>query len=167
MTKRPLSRAPQVVRKADAETWMTTRPGERSFVRVPAAETGGAYSVVEIVSSPGDCTHWHVHQNEDEYFLVLEGTARVAFGSQVVDATAGMTVTLPRNIPHAWGNPGGVPLRILAMVMPGGVEDALRVIARGDPIDGSALEAQFGVRLVGPPLFPEPRHPDTAGVPAS
>ena len=49
------------------------RPGERCLIRVPAADTNGAYSFVEIVSDPGDGTPLHVHQNEDEYLFVLEG----------------------------------------------------------------------------------------------
>jgi hypothetical protein len=35
-------------------------------MRVSAPDTNGEYSVVEIVSSPGDSTPMHVHQNEDE-----------------------------------------------------------------------------------------------------
>jgi hypothetical protein len=32
---------------------------------VAAAKTNGAYSVVEILSQPGDSTPMHIHQNED------------------------------------------------------------------------------------------------------
>jgi len=63
--------------------WSQTRPGERCLIRVPAADTNGAYSLVEIVSDPGDGTPLHVHQNEDEYLFVLEGTARFALGDKV------------------------------------------------------------------------------------
>ena len=57
--------------------WLQTRSDERCLIRVAAAETSGAYSVVEIVSQPGDSTTMHVHQNEDEHFLILEGTVRI------------------------------------------------------------------------------------------
>src|SRR5262245_20647036 len=76
--------------------WLQTRPGERCLIRVPAADANGAYSLVEIVSDPGDATPLHVHQNEDEYLLVLEGTARFALGDRVFDAEAGTMVTLPK-----------------------------------------------------------------------
>ena len=57
----------------DRGEWLQTRPGERCLIRVAAAETNGTYSVVEILLFPGDRTPMHMHQSEDEHFLVLEG----------------------------------------------------------------------------------------------
>jgi quercetin dioxygenase-like cupin family protein len=111
--------------------WLQTRPGEKCCIRVSAGATGGAYSVVKIVSSPGDSTPMHIHRNEDEHLLILEGTARIALGDKTFDAAAGTAIFLPRSIPHAWGNASNSLLRILGVCTPGGVEDALRVIARG------------------------------------
>jgi mannose-6-phosphate isomerase-like protein (cupin superfamily) len=116
---------------------------------VSAEQTQRAYSVVEIVSNPGDSTPLHVHENEDEHILVLEGTARIWRGSETVDAIAGEMVYLPRNIHHAWGNASGSPLRIMVTCRPGG--EALRRIAAGDVADLVELAGRFGVRHVGPP----------------
>jgi mannose-6-phosphate isomerase-like protein (cupin superfamily) len=136
----------------DRGDWLRTRPGERCFIRVSAAETNGAYSVVEIGSSPGDGTPMHVHQNEDEHILIVEGTARIACGDKTFDATAGTTVTLTKNVPHAWGNPSNSPLRMVVTCTPGGVEEVLRLIALGRDIDMRALSEKSGVRPVGPML---------------
>ena len=136
----------------DRGDWLQTRPGERCFIRVSAAETNDAYSVVEIVSSPGDGTPMHVHQNEDEHILVMEGTARIACGDKTFDATAGTTVTLTKNVPHAWGNPSNSPLRMVVTCTPGGVEEVLRLIALERDIDMRAHSEKFGVRPVGPML---------------
>jgi mannose-6-phosphate isomerase-like protein (cupin superfamily) len=133
--------------------WLQTRPGERCLIRVPAADTNGAYSFVEIVSDPGDGTPLHVHRNEDEYLVVLEGTARVAVGDKIFDAAAGTMVTLPRNIPHAWGNRSDLRLRIAGICYPGGIEEALRIIAGGGLIDVAALAERFGVVALGPAPF--------------
>jgi mannose-6-phosphate isomerase-like protein (cupin superfamily) len=133
--------------------WLQTRPGERCNIRVSAEETNGAYSVVEIVSSPGDSTPLHVHRNEDEHFLVLEGTARILCGDRTVDAIAGTAMTLPRQVPHAWGNPTNSPLRVVVTTTPGGVEGILRLIAGGEEIDIMALAETFGVQVVGPLLI--------------
>jgi|ERR1700710_196622 quercetin dioxygenase-like cupin family protein len=133
--------------------WMQTRPGEFCLIRVPAADTNGVYSFVEIASEPGDGTPLHVHQNEDEYLFVLEGTARCALGDKIFDAEAGTMVTLPRNIPHAWGNRSTSILRMGFVVYPGGVEDAMRVIAKGDVTDIEALARKFGVSVLGPTPF--------------
>jgi quercetin dioxygenase-like cupin family protein len=135
---------------ADQGEWLQTRPGERCLIRVAAAETNGAYSVVEIRSHPGDSTPMHVHQNGDEHFLILEGTARIVRGNETFDAPTGTTVALPRHIPHAWGNASGSTLRMVVTCWPGGCE------AGGD-IDLKALGAKFGGRRVGPPLLEDRR----------
>ena len=137
----------------DQGKWLQTRPGERCFIRVAAADTDGAYSVIEILSLPGDSTPIHVHQNEDEHLFVLEGTARVARGDQTFDAPAGTTVALPRHIPHAWGNATDAMLRMIVTCRPGGVEAMLPLIARGGDVDVKALGTKFGVGGVGPLLL--------------
>ena len=133
--------------------WLQTRPGERCLIRVPAADTSGVYSFVEIVSDPGDGTPLHVHQNEEEYLFVLEGAVRLALGDRTFDAEAGTMVTLPRNIPHAWGNRTNAELRMAFIVHPGGAEEALRVIAKGEVVDIPALAAKVGVTVLGPTPF--------------
>jgi mannose-6-phosphate isomerase-like protein (cupin superfamily) len=136
-----------------AAEWLETRPGELCAIRVDAVETNGVYSLVEIISSPGDGTPMHVHQHEDEHIIVLEGTARIACGDKVFDAEAGKVVTLPRNIPHAWGNRANARLRILVVAFPGGCEEVLRVIARGGAVDLPSFSTKFAISLLGPTPF--------------
>jgi mannose-6-phosphate isomerase-like protein (cupin superfamily) len=134
--------------------WLQSRPGERSSIRVPATATNGCYSVTEIISNPGDSTPVHLHEREDEHILVVEGTARVLYGDKTFDATAGTVVSLARGIPHAWGNPTDTPLRLVTTATPGGVEEVLRLIARGgDQLSLVALADKYAVRLIGPPLL--------------
>jgi quercetin dioxygenase-like cupin family protein len=138
---------------AQGGEWLTARPGEHFCVRVPPTATGGAYSVVEFIADPGDSTPLHVHSKEDEYLLVLEGTARVVLGDKTIEATAGQTLEMKRGIPHAWGNPGDKPIRLLFTAAPGGCEQALVTIAKGGEIDLPALAAQYGVTPLGPPIL--------------
>lgn len=135
-----------------AEEWVGSRPGEHCLVRIPAEATGGAFSLIEIVSDPGDeGTPLHVHSREDEHFVILEGTARVAYGDRIFDAGSGMALTLLRGVPHAWRNASATtPLRMLVTCTPGGVEEVFRIIARGGEIDLPALGARFGVQVLGP-----------------
>jgi mannose-6-phosphate isomerase-like protein (cupin superfamily) len=134
--------------------WLQSRPGERFSIRVPASATNGSYSVTEILSSPGDSTPVHLHENEDEHILVVEGTARVLYGEKMFDATAGTMVSLPRGIPHAWGNPTDTPIRLMITARPGGVEEVLRLIATSsDQLELLALSNKYAVRLIGPPLL--------------
>ena len=130
--------------------WLETRPGEHCLIRVSARDTHGLYSLVEIISDPGDGTPMHVHESEDEHIAVLEGTVRIAYGDKVLDGQAGDIVTLRRGIPHAWGNRSGAPLRIAVLASPGGVEEILHLIAKGNQADVRALAERFHVRAIGP-----------------
>lgn len=138
---------------SSAPKWMEARPGEHSCIRVPAVETKGIYSVVEIVSIPGDATPLHLHHNDDEHMLVLEGTVRVACGDKVFDVAAGAMASLPRGIAHAWGNRTQSNIRMVFFVTPGGVEEALRLMAEGGDIDMVAFAKRFEVDVLGPAPF--------------
>jgi mannose-6-phosphate isomerase-like protein (cupin superfamily) len=135
------------------DDWLQTRPGERCLIRTTAADTNGAFSVVEIISQPGDGTPIHVHRNEDEHFVILEGTARILYGDKTFDAPAGTSVSASRNIPHAWCNPFDTPFRMVVIASPGGCEDALRVIAKGGDVDKVALAARLQIEVLGPPML--------------
>jgi mannose-6-phosphate isomerase-like protein (cupin superfamily) len=133
--------------------WLETRPGEHCLIRISAKDTQGLYSLVEIVSDPGDGTPMHVHEREDEHIAVLDGTARIAYGDKLFDSQAGEVVTLRKGIPHAWGNRSSAPLRIVVLASPGGVEEILSLIAKANPADIPALVERFHVRNIGPAPF--------------
>ena len=88
MSKRPTLLDDSVQHDGNAE-WLQTRPGERCLIRTSAADTNGAFSVVEIISQPGDGTPIHIHRNEDEHFIVLDGTLHIANGDTTLDSAAG------------------------------------------------------------------------------
>ena len=133
--------------------WLQTRPGEHCLIRVSVKDTHGLYSLVEIVSDPGDGTPLHIHEREDEHIAVLEGTARIAYGDKVFDCRAGDIATLRKGIPHAWGNRSSAPLRIAVLASPGGIEEILDLIANGNRADVPALAEKFHVWNVGPAPF--------------
>jgi quercetin dioxygenase-like cupin family protein len=133
--------------------WLETRPGEQCFVRVSADDTNRLYSLVEIVSSPGDGTPLHVHEEEDERIFVVEGTARIAYGEKIFDVHAGDVATLRKGIPHAWGNRTDADLRLAVLVFPGGCEEVLGLVAKTEEIDLPALAKRFNTTLLGPAPF--------------
>ena len=49
-------------------------------IRATAAETGGAYSIVEYTAQPGHSRTRHIHRNMIEAFLVLEGEGTFEVG---------------------------------------------------------------------------------------
>jgi mannose-6-phosphate isomerase-like protein (cupin superfamily) len=132
--------------------WLESRPGERFRVCTSAAETKGAYSVVEIVAEPGYGTPLHVHENEDEHFIVLDGTAHIVSGRENFHAGVGASVPLRKGIPHAWSNHSKSPLRLLVTCVTGGIEESLLLSANG--VDVSTVAERFAVRVVGPTITP-------------
>ena len=105
------------------------------------------------MSKPGDGTPLHVHEKEDEHMYVVEGTARVAYGDQILEAQPGNLLTLRRGIPHAWGNRSNADLRFIMLVTPGGCEEALRIIAKDSGVDVRTLAERFRITVLGPTPF--------------
>ena len=79
-------------------------PGERFIIRTSVEETKGAYTMLEVVADPRNGVPMHIHTNEDEHFIVLEGTLRIANGGTTLDAQAGTAITVSKGVPHAWCN---------------------------------------------------------------
>ena len=150
--------------------WLEAAPGEHFLIRIPGSETNNSYSVTEFLSSPGSSTPIHLHEKEDEYLLVVEGMVRVLYGDKTFDATAETMVSLLRGIQHAWGNPSDTPVRVIMTAVPGGCEEALRVIAATsrDELDLEALAKkilcqEYGVFCISPQKGPIQDHAAKAG----
>src|ERR1700753_3080854 len=102
----------------DAE-WLQTKPGERFAIRTSAGQTGGRFTILEVVADPGTRVPMHIHDREREHVVVREGTLRVVKGCIITDAPAGISLTVSKGAPHAWSNPGDQPVRFLAIFSPG------------------------------------------------
>jgi quercetin dioxygenase-like cupin family protein len=134
-------------------------------VKAPAAATGGRISVSEQVMPEGSSPPLHVHHREDEAFYVLEGQLTCQAGDQVLIATTGSFVWLPREVPHTFRVDSSTA-RILSLCVPGGFEAFFEAIGRPatrltlpapaeEPADMGAMAGHaeaYGVELLGPPM---------------
>jgi uncharacterized cupin superfamily protein len=66
-------------------------------------------------------------------FTILEGEIELTFRGSVHRASAGSTVNIPANAPHAFKNVSDKPLRMLCMCTPAGQEEFFMAV--GDPVD--------------------------------
>jgi mannose-6-phosphate isomerase-like protein (cupin superfamily) len=142
-----------LVRSGPNDDWHEVTPGERIKIHTSSEQTGGAFSMVEAIAEPGNGVPTHVHHHEDEHFIVLEGTLRIAAGDKRADISAGETITVARGVPHAWCNASKAPVRMVVVFSPGGIEGLFREIAAA--CDLAAVEAiakRYGTEIVGPPL---------------
>src|SRR5215204_1935469 len=93
---------------------------------VNSEDTNGAWSLVELAEKPGYHTNLHRHNYTDEAFYVLEGTLTVKIKDKITEYTSGSYVLIPRGTPHAQGNAGKVPVKLLLTMTPGGFEQSFK-----------------------------------------
>jgi mannose-6-phosphate isomerase-like protein (cupin superfamily) len=147
-----LSEEIQNSRESKSE-WSVVTPGERFSIRVSSEDSDGAYTMLEVFADQQNGTPMHIHENEDEQFIILEGTAHMAIGDKSVDAPAGTSITVSKGVPHAWCNLSRSPLRMLVLFMPGGIDELFRTIVQSGVLIEAPLFEKFDTKVVGPALF--------------
>lgn len=98
-------------------------------VWVRSGATNGLYSSVECAVAPktmGPAPH--AHKELDELMLVLEGTANVLIGDEIVEINAGGWHMRPRMIKHTFFNASDQPLRFIDMYFNQPFEEYLEAI---------------------------------------
>ena len=86
--------------------------------------------------SPGEEPPFHVHQNEDEWFYLLDGKVTFHVGGENYPSAAGAFVSFPRRIPHTF-TAGCTPWgRLTGFNMFGLRIDTMRCNGIGLDIDG-------------------------------
>ena len=136
----------------------------RVTVKVAGAETGDAFSQIEVDDPRGSGPPLHLHHNEDETFYVLDGEVTVLVGDERIDLAAGDFLFGPRDIPHAYVV-RSERARMLVTTSPAGVEQLF--VSLGTPVTGAEppadvvmppmpemarLFAAQGCEILGPPL---------------
>jgi quercetin dioxygenase-like cupin family protein len=96
--------------------------GQLVIVRATGADTGGAYSLLEVHCPPGLEAPLHVHHAEDEGFLVAEGEVTFNVGGETIAARAGDFLLGPKDVPHSF-RAGDDGARMLWVMTPAGFEN--------------------------------------------
>lgn len=102
----------------------------------------------------------HKHDATDEGFFVVSGVLEVQLGEERVQVPTGSFVWVPGGVAHAFANGGPEPLQVLALALPGGIEDLFRMQAAyfaslDGPPDVDVLREmgeRHGARTLGPPI---------------
>ena len=135
--------------------------GSLLSLKLTGDQSRGLLTVLEGVLESGG-PPLHVHDDEDEAILLLEGEVAYRVGDSEGTLTAGGFLWFPRQVPHALANLSGRPARFLTIATPSGIEDFFRAqrdylssLPPGTPPDPAALGSVAGAatrRVVGPPL---------------
>lgn len=117
--------------EGEARWWL----GGLATVKATGKETGGLYTLVEVLEPEGKAP-LHVHHREDEGFWVLEGEVTFHIGDEKIKASAGSFVFGPKGIPHRYTIESG-PARMLFLLSPAGFEEF--IYATSEPAGERAL----------------------------
>ena len=90
--------------------------------KITAEASGGSLTIEEWGLPPGVMIPPHTHAREDECDFILEGELTCDVGGEVVVASAHSYVLKPRGVSHAFYNAGSETVRVLGIVVPGGLE---------------------------------------------
>jgi quercetin dioxygenase-like cupin family protein len=135
--------------------------GDLLYVKVAAAETGGALFMTEQpISRRGVGPPKHYHEDVDEWFYCLAGEYVLEVGEQRFRLAPGDSVLGPRRVPHAFVYDGSGEGRLLVGFTPAGrmerffsdLERRGRYFGSGTPEDRATLAREYGIVNVGPPL---------------
>ena len=104
-------------------------------ILVSGADTSGRYCLIDMLVPPGGGPPPHRHDFE-EMFTILDGEIELTFRGVARRASAGSTVNIPANSPHAFKNKSDKPARLLCMCTPAGQEEFFMLV--GDAVDSRA-----------------------------
>ena len=91
-------------------------------------DTGGQFSLVEVVARQGTEPPPHTHAYEDEAYYLLEGEMTFHVGEQNIEAGPGDYVWLPRGVQHT-PVPKTPEIRTLVLITPAGLEEAFKQLS--------------------------------------
>jgi len=123
------------------------------------AATDGQLMMGRFQVARGEAPPFHTHMNEDEVFMLIEGTALLWFGEEEHELAQGGVVYLPRGVPHSY-RITSARADLLMINTPAGIEGMFRATGRDlrDPRpDGYTvtpdprIAAEYGSVIVGPP----------------
>jgi len=120
--------------------------GGLARILVPGTATGGTLSVMEFTDPEGHAPPLHVHEGEDEIWIVLDGEITFFVGDDRYDLQAGAVAHGPRGVPHSYlvRSPDA---RLVAAFGPAGIENWFT--ANSSPVsDVNDAPASFDIEAI-------------------
>lgn len=127
-------------------------------IKVSTKDTDGILSISEYTGYTKGGPPLHIHPNIDEIFIVLEGEHLFQLGDEQFHLTAGDTIFIPRNTPHAPAQLSEKGKYFFFFTPSGKMEDFFRALGelkvQGQPSPElmARLFTDHDMKIVGPPL---------------
>lgn len=125
-----------------------------------AKETQNRVFAFEAIEPPGGGPPLHIHQREEEFFMVLDGEITFWVDGTIIRRKAGETAFVPRGAAHCFKNCSDRPARVLVLFTPGNIAGffdygepfADGTVPSDDVLIGRihALGPHYGLDVLGP-----------------
>jgi mannose-6-phosphate isomerase-like protein (cupin superfamily) len=102
---------------------------DHTFVKVVAADTGGAYALMEDNLKQEFSLGLHLHRQHAETFYILDGEVNFYIDDEWLTAEPNACVHIPPGVPHALDLPPGGNGRMLMIFQPAGFDQFLAELA--------------------------------------
>src|SRR5947209_16587472 len=77
--------------------------GSRCRILADSVTSGGRYGLLDMIEVPaGDMPPLHLHHDQDEGFLLLDGELSVFLPGREIALTPGEFILAPRGVPHTY-----------------------------------------------------------------
>ena len=129
---------------------------DHTFVKVSAADTGGAFALMEDNLKREFSLGLHLHRQHAETFYILEGSIDFHIDGDWMTAPTGATVHIPPGVPHALELPAGQTGKLLMIFQPAGFDQYLAELAKLTERDVAdkdllnALDEKYDIVQLGP-----------------
>ena len=137
--------------------------GNLAIVKLTGEDTGGGFSLVDMVARKGDMPPLHVHHVDDETFMVLEGEVSLHTAGGSVTAGPGGIIYAPRGVPHVYrveseiarwrvfSSPPAFPEFLLETSEPAPAAELPTGPPSITPERLTEIAARYGIEILGPP----------------
>ena len=120
--------------------------------------TNGRFDMIEGEINYLQGPPLHTHKDQDDTFVVLEGTLTLQVGDEIFDLEPGDSATAKPGTPHTYTNlKKDQKVRIINLMTPGHFDKALEEFAQltTEEIQSekvAEVAAKYDVEIVGPPI---------------
>jgi quercetin dioxygenase-like cupin family protein len=104
--------------------------GDPVLLKLTGQDTNAQFALTEQVSQPGTSMPAHLHTQEDETFLVLEGQVEFTVGSDTILVETGGLAFAPRDVAHSFRIVSDTPARLLIYISPAGLEHMFQELSQ-------------------------------------
>lgn len=101
------------LKRANREETLTHRKVYRPWGNYESIDRSERFQVKKITVSPGKALSQQMHHHRAEHWIVVNGTAKITKGNEVLLLSENQSTYIPVGVPHRLENPGKIDLELI------------------------------------------------------